>query len=418
MLQLFAWINNRIYYGWIIVAAFVIISTIMVGTRNSFGVFFKPLASEFYLNRATTSAIFSSFMVLSAISAIGIGWLLDRYGPRIVILLMGLLTGCSLLLTSQTSATWQLFATYSFLLALGTGAAMPVAVTTVKRWFDRKRGFALGITASATGLGPMVIAPFAAYLIASLDWRMSYVILGFVAWFVIIPLSIILISDPAKIHASPDGEASSTNTNAAPETNKRSQPAGLTLSGALKTRNFWLIYVVWLFMSTSLHLVWVHVVPHATDIGIEPMKAATIISIIGGSNILSRILTGRVLDIVSGKVPGMIGALLLFIALIFLVWAKDLWTLYLFALIYGIGWGVLSTVVVILITDNFGGPNLGLMMGTMQTAFAMGAAIGPAVGGLVFDAQNSYIMAFLAASAIMFISIFLIAKPKTRQNKV
>ena len=418
MLQLFAWINNRIYYGWIIVAAFVIISTILVGTRNSFGVFFKPLASEFYLNRATTSAIFSAFMVLSAISAIGIGWILDRYGPRLVILLMGFLAGCSLLLTSQTSATWQLFATYSFLLALGTGATMPVAVTTVKRWFDRKRGFALGIAASATGLGPMVIAPFAAYLITNLDWRMSYVILGFVAWLVIIPLSIMLINDPAKIHASPDGEASSTNTNAAPETNKRSQQAGLTLSGALKTRSFWLIYVVWLFMSTSLHLVWVHIVPHATDIGIEPIKAATIISIVGGSNVLSRVLTGRVLDIVSGKVPGMIGALLLFIALVSLAWAKDLWMLYLFALIYGIGWGALSMVVVILITDNFAGPNLGLTMGTMQTAFALGAAIGPAMGGLVFDAQNSYTMAFLAASAIMFISIFLITKPETRQNSV
>ena len=416
MLQLFTWINNRIYYGWLIVAALIVISTILVGTRNSFGVFFKPLASEFFLNRATTSAIFSSFMILSAISAIGVGWILDRHGPRLVALSMGLLTGFSLLLTSQTSSTWQLFVTYSLLLALGTGAAMPVAVTTVKRWFDKRRGFVLGITSSATGLGPMVIAPFAAYLITNLGWRMSYVVLGCVAWLVTIPLSIILVNNPAKIHALPNGEATSTNTNVALETSKPTQRAGLTLSGALRTKSFWLIYVVWLFMSTCLHLVWVHVVPHATDIGIEPIKAATIISIVGGTNILSRVLTGRVLDIVSGKVPGMIGALLLFIALVFLVWAKDLWMLYLFALIYGIGWGILSTVVVILITDNFSGPNLGLIIGTMQTAFALGAAIGPAMGGLVFDAQNSYIMAFLAASAIMFISIFLIAKPETRQN--
>jgi MFS family permease len=417
-LQLFIWINNRVYYGWIIVAALIIISTIMVGTRNSFGVFFKPLANEFFLNRATTSAIFSSFMILSAISAIGVGWILDRYGPRLVALSMGLLTGFSLLLTSQTSSTWQLFVAYSLLLALGTGAAMPVAVTTVKRWFDKRRGFVLGITSSATGLGPMVIAPFAAYLIANLGWRMSYVVLGFVAWSVTIPLSLILVNNPAKIHALPNGEVSSTNMNAVPETGKRPQRDGLTLSEALRTKSFWLIYVVWFFLSTCLHLVWTHIVPHATDIGIDPIKAATIISIVGGANILSRVLTGRVLDIVSGKVPGMIGALLLFIALVFLVWAKDLWMLYLFALIYGIGWGVLSTVVVILITDNFGGPNLGLMMGTMQTAFALGAAIGPAMGGLVFDAQNSYIMAFLAASAIMFISIFLITKPETRQTNV
>ena len=417
-MQLFVWINNRIYYGWIIVAALIIISTIMVGTRNSFGVFFKPLASEFFLNRAMTSAIFSSFMILSAIFAIGVGWILDRYGPRLVALSMGLLTGFSLLLTSQTSSTWQLFVTYSLLLALGTGAAMPVAVTTVKRWFDKRRGFVLGITSSATGLGPMVIAPFAAYLIANFGWRMSYVVLGFVAWFITIPLSIILVNNPAKIHAPPNGKVSSTNINAVPETGKHPQRDGLTLSEALRTKSFWFIYVVWLFLSTCLHLVWTHIVPHATDIGIDPIKAATIISIVGGANILSRVLTGRILDVVSGKIPGMISALLQFIALALLVWAQDLWMLYLFALIYGIGWGGLSTVVVIFITDNFAGSNLGLIIGTMQTAFALGAAIGPAMGGLIFDAQNSYIMAFLTASAIMFINIFLIAKPETRQNNV
>jgi predicted MFS family arabinose efflux permease len=264
----------------------------------------------------------------------------------------------------------------------------------------------------------MVIAPFAAFLITDLGWRTSYAVLGFVVWFITIPLSIILVSDPAEIHALPDGEASGIDINMASEANKPARQARLTPLQALKTRSFWFIYVVWLFMSTCLHLVWVHIVPHATDIGIDPIKAATIISIIGVSSVLSRVLTGRVLDIISGKVPGMIGALLLFIALASLVWVKGLWMLYLFALIFGIGWGVLSTVVVILITDNFGGPNLGLIMGTMQTAFALGAAIGPAMGGLVFDAQNSYIMAFLAASAIMFISIFLIAKPETRQTNV
>jgi OFA family oxalate/formate antiporter-like MFS transporter len=111
-------LKGKLFYGWVVVTVFLVIQAVLLGTTTSFGVFFKSIESEFHLTRTTTSAIFSvSMLFLSVFSVLG-GWALDRYGPRIVLFLMGLFTGLSLLLTSQTNAAWQLFITYSLLLAM------------------------------------------------------------------------------------------------------------------------------------------------------------------------------------------------------------------------------------------------------------------------------------------------------------
>ena len=167
-------LKDKLFYGWVVVASFFIIGTAIWGIRFTFGVFFKSIESEFTLTRTATSAIFSTQMVLGGVFTILGGWVLDRYGPRIVILLMGLFAGLSLLLTSQTNAVWQLFLTYSLLLAMGTSAIYVGVMSTVSRWFDRRRGLALGLASVGAGLGPMIMAPFATYLIANFDWHGVY----------------------------------------------------------------------------------------------------------------------------------------------------------------------------------------------------------------------------------------------------
>ena len=157
--------------------------------RFSFGVFFKSIEAEFDWSRAATSGVFSAYMVVSSVVVIAAGWAVDRYGPRIIILLMGLFTGLSLLLTSQISSPWQLFITYSLLLSIGTGAMHVVLTSTASRWFEKKRGFALGIASSGAGLGMVIMSPFAAYLISGFGWRMAYIVMGLIAWLIAIPLS-------------------------------------------------------------------------------------------------------------------------------------------------------------------------------------------------------------------------------------
>ena len=138
-------IKDKLFYGWVVLAAFLAIGTILYGSSYSFGVFLKSIEGEFGLTRAATSAIFSAHMALGLVFALIGGWSLDRYKLRIIVFLMGLFTGLGLLLTSQTNAPWQIFITYSLLFSMGAGAIYVVKMATVSRWFTRKRGLALGI---------------------------------------------------------------------------------------------------------------------------------------------------------------------------------------------------------------------------------------------------------------------------------
>ncbi len=400
-------IKDKLFYGWVVAVAFLVIGTTIFGIRFSFGIFFKSIESEFDLTRMVTSGIFSVHMVLSPVFAILGGLASDRYGPRIVLFLIGLLTGLSLLLTSQTNSMWQLFITYSLLLSMGSSAMFVVMMSTVSRWFDKKRGLALGIASSGAGLGIFVIAPFATFLISNFDWRMAFIIIGVITWLIVFPLSRLLKKDPYEIGALPDGLDSLSKDIKNKE--ESIQPADLLLLQTLRTKTFWLITFVWLFLASNMFLVFTHLVPHVTDIGFSAGEAAAVLSLVGGLSIVGRVLMGTVSDRIGRKPTAIICALLQAGAMVWLMWSQDLWMLYLFALFYGLAYGGLGPSIAALIGDTFGLRNMGAILGALDIGFGVGGALGPAIGGLIFDATNSYFMAFLLGAVVMFISALLIA---------
>ena len=407
-------LKDRLFYGWVVVINFLITGTALWGTRLSFGIFFKSLENEFNLARVETSAIFSVYMVLSIIFAIIGGRATDRYGPKIVVLFMGIFTGLSLMFTSQVTSHWQLFLTYSLLLSMGTGTIFIVIMSTVSRWFDKKRGLALGIACSGSGLGIVVVAPFATYLITSLDWRMAYIIMGILVWLAAIPLSLFLRKAPYEIGTLPDGVISNSKIVRTEEDNI--QPTGLSLLQTTRTRSFWLIIFIWLLFASNTFTIITHLVPHATDIGFSPGEAAAILSIIGASNILGRVLLGTISDRMGRKSTAIICALLQGGAMFWLAWSNHLWMLYLFAPIYGFVWGGMATGMAALIGDTFGLSRIGVISGVLDIGFGAGAAIGPALGGLIFDITDSYFMAFLSGGIAMFIVALLIALIRRETN--
>jgi len=398
--------KDKIFYGWVVVVAFFIAGITLYGIHFSFGVFFKSIESEFSLTRAATSAILSANLILAGVCSFFAGRALDKYGPRIVILLMGLFTGFSLLLTSQTSLLWQLFITYSLLLSMGTGALYVVPTSTISRWFDKKRGLALGIAGSGAGLGVVIFAPFATYLISSLDWRMAYFVIGLIAWLIVIPLSRLLRKDPREIGALPDG-AKSHSGNINEEDSLR--PADLSLSQVFGTRSFWFLLFIWLFFASNLFLVFTHLVPHATDIGFSAATGAAVLSLLGGSSIVGRVLMGIASDRIGRKLVGIISALLQAGAMVWLIWAQDLWMLYLIASVYGFAFGSFSSTMGALIGDTFELANIGAIFGVLEISFGIGAATGSAIGGLIFDISNSYSLAFLLEAAAILATTLLIA---------
>lgn len=415
-MSLFSSLKGKVFYGWIIVASCLIIVAVMLGVRHSFGVFFKPLASEFALNRLATSSINSLLMVFSAVFAVIGGWAVDRFGPRRVVLVMGICIGLGLVITSFTNALWQLFIVYSFLLGIGTGAAIPVLMTVVSRWFDKKRGLALGISSSGTALGPIISAPLSAFLIVTFSWRIAYIIIGIIATAIIIVLSRPLLSNPREIGALPDGAKPATAPAGTNTKRNGDKPDFLPLSQALRTRSFWYIFATWLFFALSLNLVLTHLIPHATDAGMPTMEAATLISVVAGVSMVLRAFMGMLSDFIGRKIPAIIAVLIQAAAMLWLIWAQQPWAFYLFAVLFGFAWGGYGVLSIAVAVDTFGVRNLGTMMGALDVGFALGSALGPAIGGYAFDVTGSYSAAFIISAVLMVLTAILIVLIKKEVN--
>jgi MFS family permease len=393
----------------VVTGAGFLIAVVGLGTRYSFGVFFKSIESDFALTRGATSGVFSIYMLLCCVFAVLGGRALDRYGPKVVVFLMGSFTGLSLLLTSQANSAWQLLISYGLLLSLGTGAIYAVVNSTASRWFDKKRGFVLGITTSGGGFGAIVMAPFATYLISNFGWRTAFIVMGLIAWLVISSMCLILKKEPGDMGLLPDGVKSEAAQPGPQKKEIKAQLTGLSVLQASRTSNFWFLGLIWLLLSLDVHLVFVHVVSYAVDMGNSLMDAAIILALIGGTTIPGRLLVGRVSDTIGRKAPAIACAVLQVGALLWLMWAQELWKLYVFAIAFGFLWGGLGVLTTALIGDVFGMRSIGAIMGMMSAGWALGAASGPAIGGYIFDVSGTYFMAFAAGAVAILIAALLVA---------
>lgn len=406
--------QGGIFYGWWVLVAGVVINCVILGARYSFGVFFKSLEGEFDLSRAATSGIFSVYMLLCGVIAVTGGWALDKYGPKRVLLVSGVFTGLSLLLSSQATAAWQLLLSYSLLLAIGTGAVYGIQVSTASRWFKKKRGLAVGIASSGGGIGMLVISPLVAYLIDSFDWRMAFFVTGIIAFVLPMSFALLMKKDPGDIGLQADGAPGSGEIQL-----KNTSPAqqGLTLREAIKTSQFWLIFFIWVFYASVMHIGTTHAVPHAIDLGIPAIQAALILTISGGAMIPATFLFGAVSDRIGRKGVLIVSSLLTTVAMVWLIFAQELWGFYLFGVILGITWGGLATTLSAMTSDIFGLKHIGVIMGFGVGAWAIGAAIGPYAAGFIFDVTQGYTSAFLYGAIIMVIATLFVVFTKMEVGK-
>ena len=361
------------------------------------------------MTRGVTSSIFSIYMLLCVVFASFGGWGLDKFGPRKLGILIGTFTGLSFIITSLTQSAWQWLITYSLLLSLGTGPIYGVVNTTASRWFSKKRGFAVGITSSGGGMGAIIIAPLAAYLISSFDWRTAFIVLGVISWVCVVAVSLPLRKDPQEMGLLPDGDKVGASHHDMNKQEDDVQDTAFSFVQALRMNQFWLLGFIWVFFSLSLHMVFIHIVAYAVDIGTSRMDAAFILSLIGISNIPGRLFVGKLSDMMGRKALGITCNLIQFGALVWLMWADQLWMLYLFALVFGFMWGGSGTIITVLIGDIFGTQSLGPIMGIMSGGWALGAAIGPSIGGFIFDASGNYFMAFASGAIALFAVVCLLA---------
>jgi MFS family permease len=374
-----------------------------MGSMFSLAVFLDPIATETGWSRAGISASMTVAFLAMGAGSFGWGWASDRYGPRIVGVAGGLILGAGLLLASRATSLLIFQLTYGLFLGMAVGAFFAPMMATASGWFDRHRALAVSLVSAGLGMAPVTVAPFAQWLLLSgYDWRTAQLVIGLVAWAVLPPAALLLRRPPAL----------------APPATGAVVPAGhgFTARQALGSRQF-IVLAATFFACCLAHSGPIfHVVSYAVVCGLPAMAAVSVYSLQGLAGLGGRLLLGGLADRLGAK-PVLIGGLLLqALAIGAFVPARGLGEFYAVAAVFGLAYGGVMPLYAVLARDYFGPRIMGTVFGAATMASCLGMAVGPAIGGWIFDRFGSYAAMHLGSLAIGFgaVAIAFIFPPLPR----
>lgn len=403
----------KFFYGYVIVAVTFIIMVLSWGLYIVFGVFFDPLLVEFGWTRAMISGAYSLSSILSGVLAIAMGGLTDRFGPRLVVTFCGFCLGLGYLMMSQVNALWHLYLFYGVIVGIGMSGLWVPLLSSIVRWFVGRRSLMTGIVISGLTIGQLIAPLVISRLIAAHGWRLSYIILGGVILLIIVLAAQFLRRDPGQVGQLPDSE------NEGKQQDLKSDSKDFILKEAVHTAQFWLVAIIFFCVGFAAFAITVHIVPHATKLGISAVTAANILAINGGIGIIGNFGLGGIIgDRIGNRKAFIIGAVLMAASLFWLVPAREVWMLYLFAVVFGIGLGGMGTSESPLIARLFGLSSHGLIYGVVGLSWTVGGAVGPIMTGYMCDVIGNYQLAFLLCAVIGVVGLLLlvILRPTKRRG--
>jgi MFS family permease len=416
------------YYGWIIVAVALISMAFWFGIRSSFSVFYVALLEEFGWNRGGSAGVQSMALITYTLLAPLVGGLIDRFGPRRVVVPGIIILALGLILCRAIETLGQFYFLYG--VVAGTGITCIGIVTysaILAHWFEKRRGLASGIAVSGMGLGTFVLVPLSQSIISMWGWRLTFVVLGALVLVIVLPINaLFLIHKPQEIGQSMDGlknsePLNSTGFSAVPIPASES---GWTLREVLSSGRFWALMAFAFFSIIGIWIVLVHNVRFLVDQGVAKMTAAFIFALVGVVSSIFRIFWGWLSDRIGrektftmGIACGCLGVGSL---LLFEISRSPLFT-YSFFVFFGMGWGVTAPMYMAVAADLFKGKIFGLIYGFVEAGVGLAGAFGAWVAGFIFDKTHSYQIAFILVIAVLLVScifIWLAAPRRFRNSKI
>jgi MFS family permease len=391
----------KLFYGWVIVAVGIVVGCVGMGGMMSFGVFLQPMSDSLGWSRGEISIASTLAFLWMGVGGFLWGSLFDRFGARVVVLLGGLLLGAGLVAASQAQSLLMFLAVYGTAVGLAVGAIYVPLTAATSSWFTRHRSLAVSLVSAGLALGTTVIAPLARWLIVTHDWRFAMLTLGFIAWVVILPAALLLrpapVAEAGPATISTGGMAS----------------VSMTLGQALKTPVFWSLSLA-NFACCAAHSGPIfHMVSNATDCGVAPLTAATVLGAAGLAALSGRIICGLMADRTGAKRTLVACLFLQAFAIALYLMARDLDTLYAVSMLFGFSYGGAMPLYAILVREYFPAKIMGSVFGVVAMISTLGMALGPPVGGWLFDHFGGYGWLFIASSAIGVVgaSIALTVRP-------
>jgi|TARA_B100001964_G_scaffold244823_1_gene328182 MFS family permease len=408
--------KTKFFYGWYIVIAGSLAMALSSGINyHGFGNLFLPLSKEFGWSRTRISTVFSLARLENGILGPIDGYLIDKFGPRIVILVGVPIMSVGYILLSKVDSFLSFSLVYILGVTVGSGTLHTPIQTAVANWFNKKRGLAFGVMWSGVGIGGLLV-PFYGWLIQAYGWRDTSIIIGFVILLVGVPCGILMRHNPYQYGDYPDGMKPSNDTE---EDLIHHDDESYTVKEALSTSSFWL-----LTMATGLRIlvtsgVSLHLVPFFVDLGISPVAAAGFAGSVGIMSIPGRFGLSTIGDYINKRYILVICMLCLSLGVFLLSIMDSLTGVILALILYSSSQGGSAVIPNALMADYFGIKHYGTIMGFRSILVTFGVIAGPIISGATFDNYGSYKFAFMFfafINLIAFVMVIFSLPPKRKIN--
>jgi MFS family permease len=385
-------------YAWSMVAIGGLMGCIAIGAVFSLAVFLQPMTQDTGWSRTAISTAMTLNFLAMGIGSFVWGALADRFGTRVVVLAGSVVLGTGLALASRATSETMFVLVYGTLVGGSAGSIFVPVITVVSSLFEKNRALAVSLVSAGMGMAPLTMSPLSAWLITHMDWRTAQLTMAVIVWAVMIPLAF-LVRAPAAASAQQPGGA-------APEEKSMT---------ALRSRPFIVMSVVFFCCCATHSGPIFHTVSYAITCGIPMMAAVSIYSMEGLAGLGGRVVIGLLGDRFGAKPVLIAGLFVQAFAAGSFVYARELDTFYLIAAIFGFAYGGVMPLYAVLARDYFGQRILGTILGAATMISAFGMALGPTLGGWIFDTFGRYSALYLFSLAIgMAAALLAFAFPPTR----
>jgi MFS family permease len=393
----------KLFYGWVIVGVGIVVTCIGMGSMMSLGVYLQPMSQDMGWTRAGIS-----FTAVLSFLAMGFGsffWgsLSDRFGTRAVVLSGGILLGLGLITASHAAQLWQFQLLFGVMVGLAAGSFYAPLIATITRWFTVNRSLAVALVSSGMGLGSLLVAPLSRWMITTYDWRTAMLVIGGIAWLVVIPAAMFVRRPPAIANTGVAAFASSGRE--------------YSMAQVLRTPQFAAIALTHFACCAAHSGPIFHMVSYAIDCGVPSMTAATVFGITGLASLSGRIVCGLIADRVGAKQTLVAGLAIQALAVSLYVVTHGTIGFYALAALFGLAFGGVMPLYAILVREYFGAQVMGTAFGTVAMISTLGMAVGPWAGGWLFDTFGSYFWLYIGSFGIGLgaVAIALTFRPPERQ---
>jgi MFS family permease len=376
-----------ISYRWVIVGVGALMSCVAIGAMFSLAVFLEPMSTATGWSRAGISSAMTLNFLTMGLGAFAWGTASDRLGTRVVVLSGAVLLGLALVVASRAQSLIQFQLTYGILVGLAASAFFAPMIAAATAWFEDNRSLAVSLVSAGMGVAPMTISPFARWLISTYDWRTAMLVIGILAWTLLLPAAMLVRRPPVTAAADVASGLSADGT-------------GISAAPALRSPQF-LVLGLTFFACCAAHSGPIfHMVSYAIFCGVTPMAAVTVYSVEGLAGLGGRLLLGVLADRLGAKPVLIAGLIVQALAIGSYIFVSRLGEFYALALIFGMAYGGVMPLYAVLAREYFGQHIMGTVFGAVTMLSSIGMAFGPLAGGWIFDTFDAYSWLFIGSFAV------------------